>query len=94
MTGIPFAVVLNPYSPMTDHSYEEFVHDMHKIVYSFSWMKNGVEVGQVKVMEIVTIHDVEPLFIEYATLANDYEKYLPIAQKMMDSFQFTDSMTQ
>jgi hypothetical protein len=44
--------------------------------------------------EIVTIHDAEPFFIEYATLANDYEKYLPMAQKMIDSFQFTGSMMQ
>jgi hypothetical protein len=52
----------------------------HKLVYSFSSVKNGVQIGQLKAMEIVTIHDLVPLFIEYATLANDYEKYLPIAQ--------------
>ena len=64
----------------------------HKIVYTISSVKNGVEIGQVKAMEIVTIHDLVPFFIEYATLANanDYEKYLPIAQKMIDSFQFND----
>jgi hypothetical protein len=66
----------------------------HKIVYSLSSVQNGVEVAQAKVMEIVTINNVETFFIEYATLANDYEKYPPIAQKMIDSFRFTGSIMQ
>jgi hypothetical protein len=61
----------------------------HKIVYSYSLVKNGVEAGQIKAMEIVTIRNVEPFFIEYAITSNEYQKYLPPAQKMIDSFQFT-----
>lgn len=54
-------------------------------------MRNGVELGQVKVMEIVTIHDNLAYFIEYHIEPKDYQKYLPLAQKMIDTFHITSS---
>ena len=60
----------------------------HKIVYGYGVVKNGIEVNQGKSMEIITMHNTWPIFIEYRGSLSDYPKYLPIAQKIIDSFQF------
>ncbi len=60
----------------------------HKIVYVYGIVKNGIEVSQGKSMEIITMHNTWPIFIEYRGSLSDYPKYLPIAQKIIDSFQF------
>lgn len=49
----------------------------HKIVYSYSSVRNGVEVGQVKAM------------LRHILL----NMPLPLAQKMIDSFQFTSCLS-
>lgn len=59
----------------------------YKIVYLFSIIKNGVEI-QAESMEIVTIIDPWPIFVEYNTGSSDFQKYLPIAQNVINSFQF------
>ena len=60
----------------------------HKIVYIYGIVKNGVEVNKGKSMEIITIHNTWPIFIEFRGSLSDYQKYLPIVQKIIDSFQF------
>jgi hypothetical protein len=59
----------------------------HKIVYVYGIVKNG-EVKQGKSMEIITMHNTWPIFIEYRGSLSDYQKYLPIAQTIINSFQF------
>ena len=61
----------------------------HRIVYVYSIVKNGAEVNQGKSMEIITISNSWPIFVEYRGSLSDYQKYLPLAQKIIDSFQFT-----
>ena len=61
----------------------------HRIVYIYSIVKNGAEVNQGKSMEIITISNSWPIFVEYRGSLSDYQKYLPLAQKIIDSFQFT-----
>lgn len=61
----------------------------HRIVYVYSIVKNGAEVNQGKGMEIITISNSWPIFVEYRGSLSDYQKYLPLAQKIIDSFQFT-----
>lgn len=61
----------------------------HRIVYVYSIIKNGAEVNQGKSMEIITISNSWPIFVEYRGSLSDYQKYLPLAQKIIDSFQFT-----
>ena len=61
----------------------------HRIVYVYSIVKNGAEVNQGKSMEIITINNSWPIFVEYRGSLSDYQKYLPLAQKIIDSFQFT-----
>ena len=61
----------------------------HRIVYVYSIVKNGAEVNQGKSMEIITISNSWPIFVEYRGSLSDYQKYLPLAQKILDSFQFT-----
>ena len=63
-------------------------HAAHKIVYVYGIVKNGIEVNQGKSMEIITMHNTWPIFIEYRGSLSDYQKYLPIAQKIIDSFRF------
>ena len=60
-----------------------------RIVYVYSIVKNGAEVNQGKSMEIITISNSWPIFVEYRGSLSDYQKYLPLAQKIIDSFQFT-----
>ena len=62
----------------------------HKIVYVYGIVKNGAEVNQGKIMEIITISRSWPIFVEYKGSLNDYQKYLPVAQKIIDSFQFIE----
>jgi hypothetical protein len=61
----------------------------NRIVYIYDIVKNGSEVKQGKSMEIITISDSWPIFVEYRGSLSDYQKYLPLAQKIIDSFQFT-----
>src|SRR6478735_8139816 len=61
----------------------------NRIVYIYDIVKNGSEVKQGKSMEIITISDSWPIFVEYRSSLSDYQKYLPLAQKIIDSFQFT-----
>ena len=61
----------------------------NRIVYIYDIVKNGSEVKQGKSMEIITINDSWPIFVEYRSSLSDYQKYLPLAQKIIDSFQFT-----
>src|ERR1044071_2385748 len=61
----------------------------NRIVYIYDIIKNGSEVKQGKSMEIITISDSWPIFVEYRSSLSDYQKYLPLAQKIIDSFQFT-----
>ena len=61
----------------------------HRIVYVYNVVKNGGEVKQGKSMEIITISNSWPIFVEYRGSLSDYQKYLPLAQKIIDSFQFT-----
>jgi hypothetical protein len=61
----------------------------HRIVYVYNIVKNGSEVKQGKSMEIITISNSWPIFVEYRGSLSDYQKYLPLAQKIIDSFQFT-----
>ena len=61
----------------------------NRIVYIYDIVKNGSEVKQGKSMEIITISNSWPIFVEYRGSLSDYQKYLPLAQKIIDSFQFT-----
>ena len=61
----------------------------NRIVYVYDIVKNGSEVKQGKSMEIITISNSWPIFVEYRGSLSDYQKYLPLAQKIIDSFQFT-----
>ena len=61
----------------------------NRIVYIYDIVKNGGEVKQGKSMEIITISNSWPIFVEYRGSLSDYQKYLPLAQKIIDSFQFT-----
>ena len=61
----------------------------NRIVYIYDIVKNGSEVKQGKSMEIITISDSWPIFVEYRSSLSDYQKYLPLVQKIIDSFQFT-----
>ena len=61
----------------------------NRIVYIYDIVKNGSEVKQGKSMEIITISNSWPIFVEYRSSLSDYQKYLPLAQKIIDSFQFT-----
>jgi hypothetical protein len=61
----------------------------HRIVYIYDIVKNGGEVKQGKSMEIITVRNSWPIFVEYRGSLSDYQKYLPLAQKIIDSFQFT-----
>src|SRR3954454_3890057 len=61
----------------------------NRIVYVYNIVKNGSEVKQGKSMEIITISNSWPIFVEYRGSLSDYQKYLPLAQKIIDSFQFT-----
>src|SRR3954452_6678934 len=61
----------------------------HRIVYVYNIVKNGSEVKQGKSMEIITMRNSWPIFVEYRGSLSDYQKYLPLAQKIIDSFQFT-----
>jgi hypothetical protein len=61
----------------------------HRIVYVYGIVKNGAEVNHGKSMEIITINNSWPIFVEYRGSLSDYQKYLPLAQKIIDSFQFT-----
>ena len=60
----------------------------NRIVYIYDIVKNG-EVKQGKSMEIITMRNSWPIFVEYRGSLSDYQKYLPLAQKIIDSFQFT-----
>jgi hypothetical protein len=62
----------------------------HKIVYVYGIDNNGVEINHGKSMEIITIHNTWPIFIEYRGSLSDYQKYLPIAQTIINSFQFVN----
>lgn len=57
----------------------------HKIVYTYS---NPI-VGITKAMEILTIKHDKLYFLSYSGDATKYGIYLPIVQKMIDSFQIT-----
>jgi len=59
----------------------------NRIVYIYDIVKNG-EVKQGKSMEIITMRNSWPIFVEYRGSLSDYQKYLPLAQKIIDSFQF------
>jgi hypothetical protein len=59
-------------------------------LYVYGIVKNGVEVNQGKSMEIITMHNTWPIFIEFRGSLSDYQKYLPIAQRIIDSFQFVN----
>ena len=61
----------------------------HRIVYIYDIVKKGGEVKQGKSMEIITMRNSWPIFVEYRGSLSDYQKYLPLAQKIIDSFQFT-----
>jgi len=57
----------------------------HKIIYTYS---NPI-VGITKAMEILTIKHDKLYFLSYSGDATKYGIYLPIVQKMIDSFQIT-----
>jgi hypothetical protein len=54
----------------------------HKIVYKYNEGQNGI-----KVMETLTVKDDKGYIIMYTAKASKYSNYLPIIQKMMDSFK-------
>jgi hypothetical protein len=60
----------------------------HRIVYVYDIVKNGSEVKQGKSMEIITINNSWPIFVEYRGSFERYQKYLPISQTVIDSFRF------
>jgi hypothetical protein len=45
--------------------------------------------GKIKVLEVITIKNDKAYFILYGTKPAEYQKYLSIAQKMIDSFEIT-----
>jgi hypothetical protein len=59
-----------------------------KIVYTSTQVEEGVAFAQLKTMELVSIKGGVSYFFVYRADALDYLKYLPVVEKMIESFTF------
>jgi serine/threonine-protein kinase len=59
-----------------------------RIVYSSTQVEDGVAYAQLKTMELVSIKGGTSYFFVYRTDSSSYLKYLPVVEKMIESFRF------
>ena len=59
-----------------------------RIVYSSTQVEDGVAYAQLKTMELVSIKGGTSYFFVYRADASNYLKYLPVVEKMIESFRF------
>jgi eukaryotic-like serine/threonine-protein kinase len=59
-----------------------------RIVYTSTQVEDGVAYAQLKTMEIVSIKGGTSYFFVYRADASNYLKYLPVVEKMIESFRF------
>lgn len=61
-----------------------------QITYTTSEIKDGVLVGDSKTMEIITIKDGTAHHLVYKANLDDFERNLPLVEKMINSFKFKE----
>jgi serine/threonine-protein kinase len=59
-----------------------------RIVYTSTQVEDGVAYAQLKTMELVSIKGGVSYFFIYRADASNYLKYLPVVEKMIESFRF------
>jgi eukaryotic-like serine/threonine-protein kinase len=59
-----------------------------RIVYTSTQVEDGVAYAQLKTMELVSIKGGTSYFFVYRADASNYLKYLPVVEKMIESFRF------
>jgi eukaryotic-like serine/threonine-protein kinase len=59
-----------------------------RIVYTSTQVEDGVAYAQLKTMELVSIKGGASYFFVYRADASNYLKYLPVIEKMIESFRF------
>jgi eukaryotic-like serine/threonine-protein kinase len=59
-----------------------------RIVYTSTQVEDGVAYAQLKTMELVSIKGGASYFFVYRADASNYLKYLPLVEKMIESFRF------
>jgi eukaryotic-like serine/threonine-protein kinase len=59
-----------------------------RIVYTSTQVEDGVAYAQLKTMELVSIKGGASYFFVYRADASNYLKYLPVVEKMIESFRF------
>ena len=62
----------------------------HKIVFTFPVQPRNLET-KLKEMQVWTINGSRAYVISFFTLADAYNNYLPIAEKIIDSFRITSA---
>jgi serine/threonine-protein kinase len=99
--SIPLALYINASIYLLRHSFDNFSlidsnaitlgdSPAHKIVYTAILPSSGLEL---KFMQILTIKDSKSFVITFGTLPTNFSRYLPIIQKMVDSFGFIPVVT-
>ena len=59
-----------------------------RIVYTSTQVEDGVAYAQLKTMELISIKGGASYFFVYRADASNYLKYLPVIEKMIESFRF------
>jgi eukaryotic-like serine/threonine-protein kinase len=59
-----------------------------RIVYSSTQVEDGIAYAQLKTMELVSIKGGTSYFFVYRADTSNYLKYLPVVEKMIESFRF------
>jgi hypothetical protein len=59
-----------------------------RIIYTSTQVEDGVAYAQLKTMELVSIKGGVSYFFVYRADASNYLKYLPVVEKMIESFRF------